>query len=193
MRLADFFSLWIVLICWCLCGPLLWIDFSATSLSWWSVANTICLFEITSCGDIYTNGSEFHALCACAMPVQGPFALLMAVACTMRYLFFSYCDEEKKHFFLAFFNMEIKKVANLLVGVYPGKNRCSRASVIFSEPMKIKIHGNRGWFWCFRYLTMNCNLGIFPFSRYVLSSHLATESSCSLNLCPHLHSSHQEN
>lgn len=60
------------------------------------------------------------------MPVQGLFALLVGVVCTTHYLFFSYHDEEKQHFFsLVFFSMEIKKVANLLVGVYPGNNRSS--------------------------------------------------------------------
>lgn len=70
----------------------------------------------------------------------------------------------KPTFFFGIFNVQRKKVANLPVDVYPGKNCSSGASVVFSEPMKKKIQRNWEQFRRFRYLTMNCNLGIsFPF------------------------------
>lgn len=71
---------------------------------------------------------------------------------------------KKNNIFFFNFNVQRKKVANLLVDVCPGKNCSSGASVVFSEPVKIKIHRNWGWCRYFRYLTMYCNLGIsFPF------------------------------
>lgn len=70
---------------------------------------------------------------------------------------------KKNNFFFDIFNVQWKKEANLLVDVYPGKNCSRRASVVFLEPMKIKIHRNWGQFRHLRYVMMDCNLGIsFP-------------------------------
>lgn len=115
-----------------------------------------------SCDYTYMNVSDFYAVCAvhaCSRNIC-PFN---GCACYAQFILFL-PSWRKTTFFFDIFNVQWKKVANLLVDVYPGKNCSRRASVVFSEPMKIKIHRNWGQFRHLRYLMMDCNLGIsFPF------------------------------